>query len=455
MSSSLRQKSFVQSYGVDAESLSRRRQFIGLGEKERETIIQLIPWIHETVDDIVKEFYDKQFAFPATRAFFQEIVEKEGVSLDALRQNLESAQVNYLKGLFEGARDGWGLEYFNGRLVIGAVHDKINLPMKWYLGSYMQFQEAIHDRLYKSFGNKKAPQMELAICKVFNYDIQAVVDSFVMSTFGSVGMSISEVSTSPGTDKTESLVQIKEDANTLLKQAEAIRDGNLADPCLGREIPGAIGETFFAMQQSLTVLIRQVVDIAKTLSGSSRDLASAVEQLTMSIKDIAEGTSKTASLVSTSTQDCEQASSTVSSLESHAGQIDDVVITISSIADQTKVLALNATIEAARAGEAGQGFNVVAREVKELANNTVTATQEIDSQVRSIQSGARESATAMTSLTDIFANISEMTNGLAAAVEEQNVVTDGTMQTAKSLEDLSNELWKVVDKFKVEDGANA
>ncbi len=97
---------------------------------------------------------------------------------------------------------------------------------------------------------------------------------------------------------------------------------------------------------------------------------------------------------------------------------------ISDIAAQTNLLALNATIEAARAGEAGKGFAVVAAEVKNLANATSKATEEITAQITGIQAETEGAVVAIDSIGGTIAEISEIAATIASAVEQQGAATE-------------------------------
>ena len=125
---------------------------------------------------------------------------------------------------------------------------------------------------------------------------------------------------------------------------------------------------------------------------------------------------KTARIADDASSKAEQTSETVGSLKTSAEKIGAIVTLIQEIAEQTNLLALNATIEAARAGEAGKGFAVVASEVKNLANQTAKATEEIGQQIGSMQGIAVEAAQAMETIRSTNASMQQISAAIAAAV---------------------------------------
>ncbi|EYR63683.1 hypothetical protein N866_18910 [Actinotalea ferrariae CF5-4] len=162
---------------------------------------------------------------------------------------------------------------------------------------------------------------------------------------------------------------------------------------------------------------------AEQVSRNVQTVAAGSEQMGASIQEIAHNASRAAEVARTAVTAAATTSDAVNRLGESSKEIGNVVKMITSIAEQTNLLALNATIEAARAGEAGKGFAVVAGEVKELAQETARATEDIARRVESIQTDTTGAVHAISQITDIIASINDFQMTIASAVEEQTATT--------------------------------
>jgi methyl-accepting chemotaxis protein len=167
----------------------------------------------------------------------------------------------------------------------------------------------------------------------------------------------------------------------------------------------------------------QVAKVLRDLQETMEVIAASATELSASTKTLAEGMSSVATQAKSATMQVEGADHLMSQLTVAASEISKVVELIQGIANRTNLLALNATIEAARAGEAGRGFAVVAGEVKELARQTATATQDITSRVGAIQQSASQASEAMRMVTAAVGEVTGAQSNMAAAVEEQDATT--------------------------------
>ena len=181
-------------------------------------------------------------------------------------------------------------------------------------------------------------------------------------------------------------------------------------------------------------LATNVTAAAEQASANVQTVASAAEELSSSISEISRQVAQSTQVSSTAVSEVNSANEKVQGLASAANKIGEVVALITDIADQTNLLALNATIEAARAGEAGKGFAVVASEVKNLANQTAKATEEISSQIGGIQGATQDAVQAIASIGSIINQMNEISSTIAAAVEEQGAATQ---EIARNVEQAS------------------
>ncbi|AUG52095.1 methyl-accepting chemotaxis protein [Thalassospira marina] len=176
-----------------------------------------------------------------------------------------------------------------------------------------------------------------------------------------------------------------------------------------------------------------VAEAATEASANVQTVASASEELSASIQEISSQVARSSQIAGNAVDEASRANAMVTGLAEAAERIGEVVNLINDIAAQTNLLALNATIEAARAGEAGKGFAVVAQEVKNLANQTAKATDEIAQQIGSIQSETHNTVDAIEKVTQTISSINEIASAIAAAVEQQGAATaeiSGNVQQA-------------------------
>jgi methyl-accepting chemotaxis protein len=162
---------------------------------------------------------------------------------------------------------------------------------------------------------------------------------------------------------------------------------------------------------------------ADEISRNVQTVAAGGEEMGLSIREISQNTNQAAQIAAQAVNEAALATSSMERLGESSAEIGNVIKLITSIAEQTNLLALNATIEAARAGDAGKGFAVVASEVKDLAQETARATEDIGARVAAIQSDTSGTVEVIQRISEVIARINDYQTTIASAVEEQTATT--------------------------------
>ncbi len=214
-----------------------------------------------------------------------------------------------------------------------------------------------------------------------------------------------------------------EKVEKLIKSFETEVEGNLSTVHSALEQLRATATGMASQSDATTGRAANVAAATEQAAANVDTVAAAAEQLAASIDEITSQVSRSSDIAQSGATEADEASTIFAELGTASDKIGEVVELIQSIAEQTNLLALNATIEAARAGDAGKGFAVVAAEVKNLANQTTRATEDIAGQIGGIQESTQNALGAIKHLSGRMKELNEVAASISAAVREQDAAT--------------------------------
>lgn len=318
-------------------------------------------------------------------------------------QGLKSAQEQHWQTLFSGNFDE---DYMNRVRIVGETHYRIELDQNWYMGGYCMVLGMIGAAVgaaHKRDANKAAKIMATVNKAVFlDMDL-------ALSVYHDMH---AKASAERQARRQEAIDGFNQQATPLLT---SLQEAGTTLKAMATEMSATASDT---SQQATTV-----ASAAEEASVNVQTVASNAEELSASIQEISQQVAQSQNISAQAVEQAETTTELVHGLTAASEEIGQVINLINDIASQTNLLALNATIEAARAGDAGKGFAVVASEVKNLANQTARATDQISGQITTIQQATEQAATAIKNISKIIGQSNEIASAIAAAVEEQGAST--------------------------------
>ncbi|MGC9666992.1 methyl-accepting chemotaxis protein [Planosporangium sp. 12N6] len=290
-------------------------------------------------------------------------------------------------------------------------------------------QLADSDHTYRSARTLVIALLAAGLVLAFGFGVlvaRMVVSGVRRVAYVVAGLAIGDLTRSAGVASRDEVGQMADALDaataTLRDTMQKVGDSSEALASASEELSAA-SQQIAAGAEETSVQAGTVSAAAEQVSRNVQTVSVASEEMGSSIREIAGSAAEAARVAESAVSAAQSANSIVSQLGRSSVEIGNVVKVITSIAEQTNLLALNATIEAARAGEAGKGFAVVASEVKDLAQETAKATEDISRRIDAIQDDSEAAVQAIAQIGDVIETINNHSTTIASAVEEQTATT--------------------------------
>lgn len=353
----------------------------------------------EKLDLLVSPVYDKDNNYIGPMVTWEVITEKleKENELARIQSMIENAPINILMADLD-----FNLVYMNpaSRQTLKTIERQLPKPVDQLIGEKIDIFHKTPDLARRIVSDPRNLPHHAKI-KVGEDTLQLQVNATYDANKEYLGAMVTwEVIT----EKLSLVSNIKEAASSLSAAAEEMN---------------ATSTQMTANSEETSAQSTNAASASEQVSKGFDAVATNMEEMQAAIKEISNNSSQASKMSNATKVQADETNVKIMKLGESSSEIGKVIKVISSIAQQTNLLALNATIEAARAGDAGRGFAVVANEVKELAKQTATATEEITSKIGAIQSDTEETVTAIGTISESIKKLNDISGSIAASIEEQ------------------------------------
>lgn len=378
---------------IKGDLLQEAVRFVEVDDETRSILREYLPSLKQALPGILNEFYNHIVKWDHLAQKFN--------SHDRI-DHAKKAQTQHWVRLFEANFDN---DYAQSVEKIGLIHSRVELEPIWYIGGYGFVLNRLYAHVsqqYKSrFSPEKAQEKTAKLLRAINQCVMIDM-SLAISTYLDENERVYN----------EKLATL---SNSFEEKIGGVVSGVSAAAC---QLEGN-AEMLASMAMQTTSSSKQVVSLSDDAKNNTAVISSSAEEMSRAISELSEKAQKSYSEAEKAASKTGASVGVMVELKESIDQVSEVAGLISEIAEQTNLLALNATIEAARAGEAGKGFAVVASEVKNLANQTGQATEDIKSQVLEIIAKSDSAAQSLESVKKVIDSSKEISHSTAESVDDQ------------------------------------